>query len=241
MADKITYFPPINNIRMAPYNKALPTAFHYHQFDKAPFIQQQQRFNLQQYYCQKVQFTDPQNFWFYSNGVVTVTLCSVDPYTGKLTTVATLSHIDFAPPITSYQFPYTADNGQTYDLDVHGYLHKFISGTHPEGYYCFFVHVHYQDPDNEEDVADEDYISEVMWLRASHPKTVRIRYRNSYDAFNIMWERFGMSFFLRFDSNWMTMEPASDDVVFSDQDDNVRRLYGNPYRVFKLNIGGNYG
>ncbi|MBS1988710.1 hypothetical protein JST56_07025 [Candidatus Dependentiae bacterium] len=37
------------------------------------------------------------------------------------------------------------------------------------------------------------------------------------------------------------MEPASDDVVFSDQDDNVRRLYGNPYRVFKLNIGGNYG
>lgn len=136
-----------------------------------------------------------------------------------------------APRATvGYIYSYIDDDGTEYPAWPNYYSWYF--DDYVDGHYFVVAHVVYPDD------SEEYYSSEPIWVRTTHKNTIYLRWSNDVDAFNIMFRTMGLNFGMRLDSDFMSFEPASDDVVFSDVDDNVRSLYSNPYRVFKLQVGG---
>lgn len=223
MADNYIFFPRGNRLTMTPNGRNLPNKYHNWHFDDAPYCKQTRPNQIKVPFAEKAQKTDPfMLFLAYSLGAtVTVSIYNVD---GTLVEV-------LAPQATvGYIYSYIDDDGTEYPAWPDYYAWYFDGYT--DGHYFVVAHVVYPDD------SEEYYSSEPIWVRTTHKNTVYLRWSNEVDAFNIMFRSMGLYFGMRLDSDFMSFEPASDDVVFSDVDDNVRSLYSNPYRVFKLQIGG---
>lgn len=222
MADNYIFFPRGNRLTMTPNGRTLPNKYHNWHFDDAPYCKQTRPNQIKVPFAEKAQKTDPfMLFLAYSIGAtVTVSIYNVD---GTLVEV-------LAPQATvGYIYSYIDDDGTEYPAWPDYYAWYFDGYT--DGHYFVVAHVVYPDD------SEEYYSSEPIWVRTTHKNTVYLRWSNEVDAFNIMYRTMGLSFGLRVDSDFLSFEPASDDVVFSDVDDNIRSLYSNPYRVFKLHIG----
>lgn len=228
---KLAFFPPANSIRMVPYNKVLATAHNYYGPDDAILEDQRRPFEIPSKVCQKTQYSTQQHLVFY---------LPVDDISSVVVQILDVNGTqvgsDLTSPLTaSYPYEYQDGNENTYSTLLYYYRWAFDNINHPEGIYTVYVKITYSD------TSTEEYRSEPLWVRAKHPGTIELTYSNSTDDYDILFSVCECTFTLRINSDYLTMEPASDDVVFDDQDNNTRRLFGNPYRVYKLNIGGRHG
>ncbi len=230
MADKVTFFPPAQPIRMVPYSQPDLNTYHNIHLDNGQFNKIFRRGQMKLDYAQKIQHNQNNHFTFLTSGFATVKIYRrISPTQAEY--VATLADPLNYSPVSFY----TAENGTTYQLGVYFRSWNFGSFTYPEGHYYVFVEVEYGDE------TTEQFISEPIWVRETHKNTILIHYTHHEDAFNILFKRLSINFYHRVDSDFMKLEPAADDVVFTDQDDNMRRLYSNPFRIWKLNLGGSVG
>lgn len=215
---------------MRPYNPTESNNYLNAHLDNKAYNQSFRPFQTPIEYYQPVQHNQNQHIYFLSSGTAVVKVYKRTSDT-TLTEVSTLTD----PLTLSYIDSYTAENGIDYDLSV--YLRYFNASAidYPEGIYYIHVKITYAD------TSTEEFLSEPMSVRAKHKNTVVIRYSHDEDDFGVLFKTLNVHFQIRVHSDFMTLDPVTDSVVYKDQDGNTRSLYEKPNRVWKLNIGGNKG
>lgn len=84
------------------------------------------------------------------------------------------------------------------------------------------------------------YYSEPIELKEIHEDTIRIEYKNSENNFDLIFETDFVGI-LRVEGAILNFKPASDDVIYNDQDRNSTTVYSLPYDIYQLFIGGKEG
>lgn len=84
------------------------------------------------------------------------------------------------------------------------------------------------------------YYSEPIELKEIHENTVRIEYRNSENNFDLIFETDFVGI-LRVEGAILNPKPASDDVIYNDQDRNSTTVYSLPYDIYQFFIGASEG
>lgn len=221
-----TFFPPLQDFRFVPYNRPKGAAYNYYSFDNALLKDQVRPTQIKQQYAQKVQYTDLKTLYILS----TADSIEVKIFNDKGVEVNDIGFYEHGT-----QYSYQTDTGEVVDMFIRIAPFSFLPITYPEGFYYIKVKANYSDSDHEE------FISEPIWVRNKHKDTILVKYRNDTNDYDVLFElqlQIPLVFSLRLPSDFMTLTPSGEDVVFSDQDENLRKLYGNPFRIFNLTIGG---
>lgn len=106
----------------------------------------------------------------------------------------------------------------------------------PEGYY--YVVVKKEDPSSLSIPMFTYMVFEPINLRAKHDNTILIEYKNSYNAYGIIYES-GINYMLRIHGFLGDLVTNAKFNVYEDEPLNTEFLSGIPYRVWKLFFGGN--
>lgn len=227
----LTYFPPAQTHHFTPYNQVLGAAYNFKHMDDWSFRDTIRPGQMQKRYAKKVQYTDKQNIYLLS----TSSELAVTLHDAKGDELPSIAAYVFKEP---YTYDYTNENGNTFTMNVFTVQFWFDSNIHPEGEYYFLCRVNYGTVDSP---VYEYFKSEPVWLKEKHKGTVRITATHDTNEYDILFEQVptGTTFTYRVPSTFMTLELASEDVVFPDQNEDLRRLYSKPYRIWNLHIGTN--
>lgn len=225
MSDNGTLVPPVNSIRAVRIGITRDARYNYWGADDALLADTIHSDSLRYPYLQKCQRSDYNYFYIVTTGtpVATIRKCGTDEV------METLSIYGSA----QYQYVWESENGNEYTGAVYPYRWKFDDVTYPdEGKYYLHIAVTYSD------ATEDTIVSEPLWVRSKHKKTTLIEYTNTENDYHVLFKDLAPLFCLRVDSRYVTQEPASVDVNYTDQNDDIGRLYGNPYRLFNYKVQG---
>lgn len=133
--------------------------------------------------------------------------------------------------VASYNFDVIDTNLFNPGFEVYEY--KSVIPVVEEGLYYYLLKVG-------SDATLETFISEPQYFAPSLPQTVFYKYRNTFDAFDVVFQT-GITFGFRCDGSRGKLTPQSKTTVWQDQPLNLKIIKSIPYRTFKMNVGGKYG
>lgn len=216
-------------IAMRKKDATLPTGRNFFDFEEATLLDGLRRGALYFPYKQKVQYSDRQTLYFFTNTFYTGET-NADLY---IAIVNCKGEIIAEPDINSdfISTAYTYTSGDiTEETDVFVYRWRYTAGSYPEGDYYIYVKVTYDSGNVEE------FISEPQWVATKHKRTALLSYSNSADVEEILFNTLGISFNKRIDSEYMKLVPKGEETTYKEQNEELRRLYGKYYRAFEFYI-----
>lgn len=231
MASNMTMFPKMGEITMRKKDAVLPGYRNNFNFDEATLLAGQRR--NQVYYPSRIkaQYTDKKTIYFfttayYTGGGADVYLAIVDKDGNAILAKDPTVHTsEFKTAVYTYK---SGDIEE--DTDVLAFSWRFTAGSYPEGDYYVYVKVTYND------ASIDEFISEPIWVKEKHKDTERIDYTHPEDAHQILFDTLDISFNKRIDTNWLRLVPKGVETTYEEQDEELRKIYGQYYRAFSLNL-----
>jgi hypothetical protein len=168
--------------------------------------------------------------------------CYYQPWkTVDQTTLQVLS--DFEPTLNWYDSltdifvrntPFTAVPSSIVDQTYLCYEAVIVFDDFEPGRYYFKITY------TDDTFTDQTWVSDTQNIQLDQDNTILFEYTNSTNDFNVIFET-GSIFNLRVEGSISLFKPEFNNVIYNDINENSTKLYGDPYRGFKLFIAYTHG